>query len=158
MWRTTSAFPAPVSSPSPSSGGATWRRCDAMRSARVFVAPSPRRIGRGYGSHRSLIRGGNAARLRFPFATLATPVALAALVCALAAFASAPALAQTVTISASGTPYFLFSLIGSAANLTDLSQLRNSGAITGSIGTIPNRSSYSLTPLRVTHRTSWFPI
>ncbi len=44
---TTSASPASTSSPSPSSGGATWRRCDAMRSARAFVAPPPPPKNRG---------------------------------------------------------------------------------------------------------------
>ncbi len=34
MWRTTSASPASTSSPNPSLGGATWRRCDRRWNAR----------------------------------------------------------------------------------------------------------------------------
>ena len=62
----------------------------------VFVSPPPPppRVGRGGGSRRSLTCGGSAARLR---------AALAALVVALVALASAPATGQTVTVSASGT-------------------------------------------------------
>ena len=80
--------------------GATRRRCDAMRGARMFVTP-PRRIGRGIpgasSSRRSLTSGGNAAA-RFP-----SPLAaLAAFVLALAGLASMPAAAQTVTLTATG--------------------------------------------------------
>ena len=65
-----------------------------MRSARVFVSPPPpRRIGRGGGSRHFLTSGGVAARLRS---------ALAAPILALPALASAPAAAQTLTITATG--------------------------------------------------------
>ena len=52
-----------------------------------------------------------------------------------------------VASPASGQLYFRFSLIGSAANLTDLGQVRSTGANTGSVVGIPNRASYTLNPL-----------
>ena len=47
---------------------------------------------------------------------------------------------------ASGILAFRFSLIGSAANLTDLGQIRLSGATVGAVSGIPNRHNYNLDP------------
>ena len=135
------------------------------------------REGSGCGSHRSLTSGGSVGRLR------------AAL--ALTALASTPAIAQTLTISAtancgctlancgtsdnrngdrdttwpglqvdegdtvtftvtaspaSGLLNLQYSLVGTAANLTDLGQIRQTSANTGTLTTIPSMQSINLAP------------
>ena len=48
---------------------------------------------------------------------------------------------------ASGQVSFQYSLIGSAANLTDLGQIQGSGANTGIVSGIPNRNPYNFAPV-----------
>ena len=47
---------------------------------------------------------------------------------------------------ASGLYTFQFSLIGTAANVTDLGQIRRTGATTGTVAGIPNQSNINLVP------------